>query len=252
MGECYKFILWRLVKKNANLIFLLYKITAFFFLVFGKKKIIFKGIIMNTKTILLLVMACSMLLIISCYSEKATEPLPYTEPLPPEVGDLLKFGIYQWCVLEIKEDKVLIMSKDILLLREYHTSLTAITWDECGLRAYLNSTFYNSTAFTAEERAQILPELIDNEANPEHGTPRGSPSLDRIFLLSIAEVQQYFEDKADRIAKYDGEVMWWWLRSPGSYSFTASNVDNEGKIYLYGNGVYGDLGGIRPAMWVKL
>lgn len=60
------------------------------------------------------------------------------------VGDIVKFGNYNWQVLEIKGGKALILSERILEQRAYNHTNTDITWANCSLREYLNGDFYDS------------------------------------------------------------------------------------------------------------
>lgn len=41
---------------------------------------------------------------------------------------------------------------------------------------------------------------------------------------------------------------WWWLRSPGSLSGSATDVDSGGYVSSRGNFVDDDCGGVRPAL----
>ena len=169
------------------------------------------------------------------------------------IGDIIQFGAHQWRVLDIQDGRALIISVNILERRVYHTSNTSITWSECSLRTYLNGTFYNSDSFSAADRSRIAQVTIPNPNNPTYGTNGGPATLDRIFLLSIAEAQQYFDSNADRVATYDGTASWWWLRSPGSYGGDASGVLLDGRVHVLGLYVYNILGGgVRPALWVNL
>ena len=166
------------------------------------------------------------------------------------VGDIIPFGGHNWRVLVIDNNRALIISQNVLERRAYHTSYTNITWEYCTLRTYLNGTFYNS--FSAADRARIHQVTNQNPNNPTCGTPGGNPTQDRIFLLSIAEAQQYFSSNADRIATYNGSAVWWWLRSPGDDSIAAAYVYGSGDIYMYGSYVGGTDGGVRPALWLNL
>ncbi len=113
-----------------------------------------------------------------------------------------------------------------------------------------------------------------NFDNPWFGTKGGKDTADKIFLLSLEEVSEYFgnsktklqnkgkqrwyiddQNNNERQAKYGNNFHWWRLRSPGYYGRTAASVNINGNIYVRGNGVYGrpkDSGGIRPALWIKL
>ena len=196
-------------------------------------------------------------------SSKSTKPEPKTE-----VGDIIRFGGYQWLVLDIEGGRALVVSKDIVEQREYHTSWVNITWADCSLREYLNGEFYNS--FSSSDRARIVEVTNVNEDNQWFETNGGDDTQDRIFLLSLAEIVKYFGDsgqlanrpsdalwindeyKQNRIATFNGVAAWWWLRSPGDYSYCASLIDNAGNIYVYGGYVYPTLGSVRPVLWLNL
>jgi len=173
-------------------------------------------------------------------------------------------------VLEVQNNMVLILSDRIIEKRAYHGDFGGITWEKCDLRKYLNSTFYSS--FSADEKARIAEERIVNNNNPRFGTEGGINTTDKIFLLSIGEITKYFGDSgllrnedpegnywvddrynAARIATdNNGEVSWWWLRSPGDTGYYASDVYTNGTIHAGGVIVTDTDGGVRPALWLNL
>jgi len=56
-----------------------------------------------------------------------------------------------------------------------------------------------------------------------------------------------------RIAKEaDGKQWFWWLRSRGDLPSSAVGVSYAGVMIVDGGGVDYDLGGVRPALWVKI
>jgi hypothetical protein len=61
-----------------------------------------------------------------------------------KVGDIVRFGDYDWRVLDVQDDKALLLSEKIIEMREYNYDLVDITWETCTLRKYLNESFYNS------------------------------------------------------------------------------------------------------------
>jgi hypothetical protein len=185
-------------------------------------------------------------------------------------GDIIKFGNYNWLVLNIKDERALIITEDIIELRWYHNEFIDITWADCELRNYLNHEFYNQ--FNQDEKARIMTVTNINAHNPWFNTKGGTDTTDRLFLLSLQEVCEYFgsnenlpnngsqkwliddENNEKRQAKYGNDFHWWRLRSPGYYSRTAASINSKGHIYVRGNGVYGrprDSGGLRPALWLK-
>jgi hypothetical protein len=44
----------------------------------------------------------------------------------------------------------------------------------------------------------------------------------------------------------------WWLRSPGFYGDVAAYVSVGGGVGYYGDYVYDDSYGVRPALWINL
>jgi hypothetical protein len=187
-------------------------------------------------------------------------------------GDLISFGKYHWRVLAIQDNGALLITENILELRWYHMQFVDTTWADCELRKYLNDVFYNT--FNLCEQAKILPVTNRNPDNPWFRTTGGATTTDRIFLLSLEEVCEFFGDSGARLrtkgrqtwliddennpkrqATHGAGFHWWRLRSPGYYGRTAASVNAAGQVYVRGNGVYGrprDGGGVRPALWLKL
>ena len=188
-----------------------------------------------------------------------------------QIGTIISFGNYNWRVLDIQSGQALIVSENIIEQRVYHNSNTGITWAGCSLRAYLNDDFYNSSAFSNEDRSRIVQVTNVNLNNQWYGTNGGVNTQDMIFILSIAEVVQYFGDSghlanqtgfgngfindeynSNRIATFNGSDYWWWLRSPGDHNLFVSYVSHYGHIYMPGGDVNHNHGGVRPALWLNL
>ncbi|MEE3422229.1 MAG: DUF6273 domain-containing protein [Succinimonas sp.] len=185
-------------------------------------------------------------------------------------GNYVKFGSYpqedlapapiEWLVLEAKGNEALLISRHALDCRQYHSD-SYITWEQCYLRTWLNNDFLKA-AFSEEEQKRIKVTHLENANNPEHGTPGGNPTDDRIFCLSLAEAKRYFNNDGDRkcrptaLAKAHGAgcsddgYCWWWLRSPGANQSRASYVDTVGALYPNGRNVNLDDGAVRPALWL--
>ena len=225
----------------------------------------------------------------------AAPPEPMLEPELQDMRErdyeITEFGGYTWRILERQSGRMLVISEDILEERAYHNSSTNVTWADSDMRAYLNGEFYNS--FSASDRAKIIQVTNKNSDNQWYGTSGGADTNDYIFLLSLEEVIKYFGDSGDFAnrkvwgwnwddnAQFELELqddkgsyindefnenrkahmennfnVWrWWLRSPGSRSCNAAQVDNsDGYVNVRGsyvNGVHG-VGGIRPALWLSL
>ena len=188
-----------------------------------------------------------------------------------KAGDIIKFGKYDWRVLEVKDGKALILSDKIIEHREYHSEYVAITWENCDLRKYLNGEFYQN--FSAAEQKKIAETTVVNKDNQWFGTPGGNSTKDKVFLLSLEEVVKYFGDSGQlknrpsddiyfisdkfndsRVAyNMNNEASIWRLRSPGSYNKIAALVSYFGVIGDINNFIgVDDYLGVRPAMWITL
>jgi hypothetical protein len=187
-----------------------------------------------------------------------------------QVGDIIEFGNIKWRVLDVQSDKVLLISEYMLEQRRYGSILNILTWSESEMRKYLNSEFYYK--FTAAERKRISETVTINVDNPWFGTPSGPDTKDKVFLLSLDEVVRYFGESGrlrnrkypdnerwgfhdqyseNRIARsVDGEVGFWWLRSPGLLARDVAGISRDGYLHVSGTPDRNDLGWIRPALWL--
>ena len=162
--------------------------------------------------------------------------------------DTVKFGGYDWLVLEVRGGKMLLLMKDALQMQPFNEVFTDVSWEDCTLRAYLNGAFYDS--FAPADRARIAETTVVNSTNAESGTKAGADTVDKIFLLSIAEAKLYFPEESARMARCNGAACYWWLRSPGIYPSTAATVGSDGVIGFMGSGVNYTTRAVRPALWV--
>lgn len=80
-----------------------------------------------------------------------------------KIGDVIRFGNYDWVVVDLETDKAFLLSKEILFQQVFHLSYCDITWEHCSLREYLNTTFYNS--FDEVDKTRIVKTLVVNEDN---------------------------------------------------------------------------------------
>ena len=194
-----------------------------------------------------------------------------------KTGDYIKFGTYEqddnsangaeeieWLVLEVKEGKALVISKDALDCKPYNTSLTDVTWETCSLRAWLNNEFVN-TAFTAQERALIPTRTVSADKNTDLNISSGRSTQDQVFVLSVKEAKKYFKNDIARqcaLSEYalaNGAFThkthgncWWWLRTTGESRSHATSVLIVGNIAPKGHYVNTNNVAVRPAMWIDL
>lgn len=188
---------------------------------------------------------------------------------------MIKFGGYDWRVLEKKDGSMLVMADKVLELRAFyprgseHGSFVKIKWSDSEARKYLNGDFFSR--FNAEEKARIIESTVKAEQNPWYGSiSAGDDTQDYVFLLSIGEVVKYLGDGKDvakkagkskgvmnddsnakrQAALSDGNPVSWWLRSAGSGDNFAALVNDKGGLAIGGFNVT-EAFGLRPAMWIK-
>lgn len=174
----------------------------------------------------------------------------------------------EWRVLDIQEDRALLIAERVIDCGPYNKELEDVTWAECSLREWLNGEFLQG-AFTDDERKRICETPVRNDGNPAGETPDGPDAGDTVFCLSADEAKQYFAGSWDRQAKptvwavlngvdvcnqvefsFYGRS-WWWLRSPGDPPATAACVFESGFIEESVIPVSCDGIGIRPAIWIR-
>jgi len=184
------------------------------------------------------------------------------------IGEKFKFGRYKWRVLDVQEDKVLLIADKTLFLCYYHdTDRQDITWESCDLRKCLNTEILEDEKYLKEIAEHIIETQIVNAGNLWFGTEGGNDTLDKVFLLSLEEVDRYFGGSGDYLNKrrlsiqgnnskpvfseyengrflhneYDKLRMVitnykdsWWLRSPGKTGSKAAFVENDGYVDVGG------------------
>ena len=209
------------------------------------------------------------------------------------VGNYVSFGTYpqtkagndatpiEWLVLARDGNKALLISRYGLDAQPYNIVYTDVTWENCTLRTWLNWTFYNK-AFSSAEQSAILTTNVDNskkQCYSGYSTDGGNNTQDKVFLLSYAEANKYFDvenwqnngatdNVKSRVAptvyaiaqgagKYssyktaDGiDAGRWRLRSPGGYQDCATYVYADGSLGY--SSVSNVSASVRPALWVNI
>ena len=199
-----------------------------------------------------------------------------------KVGDSYMFGSYEqdndtsngeeeieWRVLAKEDNRILVISKYALDCQQYNKEETAVTWETCSLRKWLNDSFINS-AFSSMEQEIIMSSIVKAEKNPSNSTDPGKDTTDKVFLLSITEAVKYFSDDDDRMCvptacaieqgaytnsfhtKSGKNACIWLLRSPGYASDYAAYVDSDGYNRNFGGYVNYGHACVRPALWIEI
>ncbi len=201
----------------------------------------------------------------------------YNQLINAEIGDYVTFGSYEqdnnldngkedieWLVLDKEGNRLLVISKYALDCQPYNLKKEGVTWETCSLRGWLNETFLYS-AFNEEEQSLIPTVTVDGGRNPIYGTNPGNKTQVKVFIISVSEANKYFESyeamecipTAYAIAQgastsdtLDG-VCYWWLRSPGSFTYLATAFSAVG-LYREGYKVSSAYVGVRPALWIDI
>ena len=173
----------------------------------------------------------------------------------------------RWRVLSVEGDDAFLMADQAIESRPFDEEGSAVTWEKCSLRKWLNEDFIKE-AFTEEEQAAIMETTVVNKDNEDYNTEAGADTQDKIYLLSIDEAAdtQYGFEESDKAAfhrtsparevaqtMYSSEAynaFFWWLRSPGKEN-CVSNVGMAGDGDSEGTFAQ-TYGAVRPVLHLKL
>ena len=192
-----------------------------------------------------------------------------------KVNDIITFGTYpqtkytdavspiEWKVLAVEDGKALVITDKIIDQVRFNEKYADVTWADSILRVWLNNDFYDK-AFTAEEKEKILTTAVKTPDNDKWGTKGGEDTEDKVFALSIQELEQLIPELNDRRAVATGKALEngvyiyaetgfsvWWLRSSGYVQYAGSRVGAGGHIE---DKIYDDVRphrGARPVMWIQ-
>lgn len=193
-----------------------------------------------------------------------------------EIGDIVTYGNYEqdgfysngeetieWIVIARDRDNhALLLSRYCLDALPYNEDGGDVTWEDSSIRAWLNGEFLES-AFGGDPNGFICAAECKTK-DGRSGTDGGENTTDRIFLLAVDEVTQYFPKESSRRApvteyakeqgaEYDKNGNgWWWLRTPGKTQDMAAGVHTAGGVNYDGRDVDRTDLCIRPALWLDL
>ena len=172
-----------------------------------------------------------------------------------------KLSSIEWLVLDEKDGKTLLITKNVIDAVPFHNKREAVTWNNCNLRTWLNDKFFN-TAFSKKEKKAIILSDISAIKNPRFDTPVGEPTKDKVFLLSYEECLEYMPTDQDRkcfptdyavnngcYQNKDGHAAWW-LRSNGMSETEPEHLATWGNFSLRHHHVEDPIIGVRPSIWV--
>ena len=168
-------------------------------------------------------------------------------------ADIVTYGNYDWKVLAVKEQKVLLVCNEFVEIKKFDESGKKVTWEDSTIRKWLNSDFYEKK-FTAYEKKAIVVSEIKNQALrfgetmelKKSETVELPNTKDRVFLLSREEVQQYINPEGERKTPMnvnETKDSWYTRTTVLGESWVITQPDeNECTFNLEA--------GIRPAIWI--
>ncbi len=162
-----------------------------------------------------------------------------------EIGDKVHFSSIDWCVLEKTDDKIFLLKENALGTIPLNLKSENITWETSYARSWLNKEFLEEEFYAPEIEKILDTEVVTKENSYFKGVNPGNPTVDKLFLLSLEELEKYADI-------FRGTKSCWWLRTPGArkgtmaFSYIDKTPMPEG--YDVGNQSFK----IKPAMWVSL
>ena len=222
-------------------------------------------------------------------SSNQTKPTASTVPEETQakkpavnVNDIVSFGHYEqdgnrsngaeaieWLVLDVQEDRALLLSRYALDAQPFHKKYEYVTWDTSTIRQWLNGTFYNS-AFSEDEKTIMERTTLLPDRNPYIKCDSGRETADYVFLLSLEEVDAFIQSNGnidkDALLCYptdyavqqgtyknkDTGGCWWWLRTSADDNLAVCSVNSDTIIDYHDGTVNSPKAGVRPAIWVSI
>ena len=174
-----------------------------------------------------------------------------------------------WRVLDVKEGRALLLSRDILDVQPYAGDDGSVFWGNCFLRGWLENEF-RPRAFSPEENALVFqpedPAYGDTDELlwEQFGMEDMTESVhDAVFVLSVDDILRYFPGENSLFCpgasargtewveeRTNGESLCWWLRSSSDrygYVQVVSPADSIGACGMPRETLHG----VRPAFWLR-
>lgn len=164
-----------------------------------------------------------------------------------QAGALVKFGNYYgeitWIILEQKDDRVMMISKDVLDFQPYHeynyNKTVSAVWNASSIKNWLNTEFLEHAFSNAEQDAII------------------NTGIGRVFLLSRNELESHkkFLDEEPKFTQHAAELRQKWNQFIDPTDWLLRNETSTEVLYTRTVYVSSDVhktAGIRPAIWLPL
>ena len=187
------------------------------------------------------------------------------------IGDTIVFGEYEqdgdkengreyieWEVLDIEENRLLIISKYCLDVQKYNDVSETTDWKSSSIRSWLNGRFA-ANAFDSEDPAKVVITNLISVSNEE--VEEDQITNDRIFLLGSEDVERYYPSKEARMCQAaenlkgtnlfidgNGNCSWWLRDGITEDDYSALVVDSSGEVM---EGMYEISNAVRPVMIIS-
>ena len=102
----------------------------------------------------------------------------------------------KWRILSVNGDSAFVIADQVLAFHKYNDKYEMVnedeyeykrvTWEDCSLRKWLNSDFYNDT-FTSAEQGIIKETTVVTDADEDYDGIGGKNTKDKVYLLSQKE-----------------------------------------------------------------
>ena len=130
-------------------------------------------------------------------SSKYLRDISYINLETFKVGDIVYFGSYKgkiisWQILEIKDNKFLLISNGKIKLEDEYE-----TWKTSNIRDLLNNDFYYN-AFNEKEKNIIMPYYLDDEE-----------TIDKLYILNEEEAEKIYNISDNELLTFRDEYSYW-------------------------------------------
>lgn len=187
-------------------------------------------------------------------------------------------GKTEWVLLDIVDNKALLLSKYILFKWGFNgsyyydkTSIKPINWENSTIKDIeIFSLFYNVVRVNFLEKDLIIKSKTNNKDCKRFGLDFGNDTEDDFFILSQEDIDKYFynnkyeysdkiqnNNKLKTVYKYSefGELKeqkeGYWVRDKGYLWWYVSFVDENGNLNTRGLNAGVDMG-VRLAVWIDI
>ena len=145
------------------------------------------------------------------------------------LGDTVKLGDYNWTVIEIESQRILLLCNENIMTSIFKSNVlfSPVNWRNSTIRKWLNSEFLNTFSNADKEKIIIT----------EHENVN-----DKVFLLDKSE----FIRTKRNIFNINKE---WWLRPSGTGYIEYYSVDKSLNLKI--NCEKTDEKAVRPAVYIK-